>query len=591
MIAASLIALAVQLAIPVAVVVLVVRAVARRRQGEVGTGHGVRRFFQYLLLLGLLVVVLSGVTGLLDLAVGPAPRADLDATLARNLTFTVVGGGLLAVVVAWTRQLHRADPGEAVSLGWTAYLTLAALVTAVVTAVQLGLLVTGLLRDGRLDLPALASGVLWGGAWAVHWRLAGRALGEPRMLPLLALGSLIGWVAGLVGLVGVLAALLAATLPGAQPLFTGADTGLDTGTGVLAAGILVWAPHGARRLRSAPAGWLWLGYMLVLGVGASLVMTLAGTSVLVYRLGIWAVGAPGGGDVVEHLRGLPTPVAVACVGALSWWYHRRVLAAGVPGGRTEVTRVHEYLLSGLALTAAGIGIALLVVALIDAVAPAADRDAGATVEVLVAGSTLLVVGGPLWWVFWRRVVRARAMDPVAEVASPTRRVYLVLLFGVTGLVAVVVVLVAGVILVDDALRLDLGARSVRDARVPLGILLAAGAVCGYHWAVQRRDRAVVVPPPVPRVRRRVLLVGPRDEELAGRIRELTGAGIEGWVADGPDWDRAAVLEALAVTTAPQVLLLSGPQGLQVVEAGRGADPGAPDPARPRPSVAPSTDPG
>ncbi len=256
---------------------------------------------------------------------------------------------------------------------------------------------------------------------------------------------------------------------------------------------------------------------------------------------------------------------MAVVGGLSWWYHRAVLASRAAVGRTEVTRVHEYLLSGIALAAAATGVALVVVALVDVLAPA--PLVGSVVNSVLAAVTLLVVGGPLWWWFWRRVERARRADPGGEVASPTRRVYLVLLFGVAGLVAVVVVLVAAFIVLNDVIRSTVGSGTVRDLRVPLGILVAAGAVSGYHWMVQREDRALAPPPAAHPGPRLVLLVGPRDDALTAYVHRVTGARVDVWPADGPAWEPEAVTAAVARLTGPRAMLISGPDGLRVVGSG------------------------
>ncbi|HMO11485.1 MAG TPA: hypothetical protein PKB06_08300, partial [Actinotalea sp.] len=83
------------LAVPVVVVVLLARALVARRGARPGDGRGVRRFFQYLLMLGLLVVTLVGLGRLLTLAVAGRGLVDPGADLAQGLTFAVVGGGLL----------------------------------------------------------------------------------------------------------------------------------------------------------------------------------------------------------------------------------------------------------------------------------------------------------------------------------------------------------------------------------------------------------------------------------------------------------------------------------------------------------------
>ncbi len=177
----GLVSLLFTVAVPVVVVVLVARAVGGRRQTRPGEGHGVRRFFQYLLLLGLMIVTVAGVTGLLGLAVDRPTIVDTGGALARDLTFAVMGGGLFAAVVVWTRRVMRADPSEVASVAWTVYLTLAGLITAGVTAGFAGSVVAAIGRPS-VDGPAVVGLVVWGGAWAVHWRLTRRTLEGPRTL-------------------------------------------------------------------------------------------------------------------------------------------------------------------------------------------------------------------------------------------------------------------------------------------------------------------------------------------------------------------------------------------------------------------------
>ncbi len=255
-------------------------------------------------------------------------------------------------------------------------------------------------------------------------------------------------------------------------------------------------------------------------------------------------------------------LAVTITGGLGWWYHRAVLAGRATPARSEVTRIHEYLLSGISLGAASTGVALLVVALLDAAVPiGAELVSGPVLNEVMAAITLLVVGGPLWWVFWRRIQRARAVDP-AEVLAPSRRVYLVLLFGVAGVVAVIVVLVAVFLVLNDALRGSLGASTVQQSPATARDAGRDGHRLGVPLdGPARGPRDGTGPRSPASAPRRVLLVGPRDDVLAAEIHRVTGARVEGWPAEGPAWDGPAVLSALAPVDAPQVLVLSGPDGL------------------------------
>ena len=117
------------------IIVAAVVLVGRRISGKQGPGgppdiHMVRRFFQYLLLFGLLVVTASGLSGLLGRALEPGALVSGDQSeLALSVAFTVVGLPLYAALALWSRRRLAEDPREASSLGWTFYSTVAALTT------------------------------------------------------------------------------------------------------------------------------------------------------------------------------------------------------------------------------------------------------------------------------------------------------------------------------------------------------------------------------------------------------------------------------------------------------------------------------
>jgi hypothetical protein len=564
----------VSLALPIVAVVLIVRYASRQGGGRVGDGHGVRRFFQYVLLFGLLVVVSSGVSDLLgELFAAPAIVTG-GGDLARALTFVVVGIPVFGLLAAWTRRTHR-DPGEARSLGWAAYLTFAGLTAAVVGATAVYDLVAAGLADARFEGPALIRLLVWGGVWAAHRVLGDRTQPPAHGVIHLLLGSLIGLGTSIVGLVALLAAALDLLAVPRSDLIVGTASGLGYAAAVVAAGVPLWAAYWLLRLGRSRGTAVWLGYVLVVGVGVSTVMTITGASIGGYRALVWFLGDPATTDPGDYLQGTSVAIAVAVVGAISWWHHRELLAQHASAERTEVTRIYEYLLSAVALLAAAVGLALVVVAFIQAVAPPPGLIVATSyVNAVLAAVTLLVVGGPLWWAYWRRIARAAAADPTREATSPTRRAYIFVLFGVAGVVAVVVVLVAVFLVIEDAIGDGVGSGTLRDVRVPLGMLVSAGAVSGYHWLIYRADRRLTPAAPARHGPRQVLLVGPRDDALVAAVRRASGSRVEVWFAEGPPWDADAVLAALADVDREQLLFLSDTGGAQVVAAGArlGPDP-------------------
>ena len=162
------------LAVPVGLVAVLVLAIRRRGQdGSPGTGaRGVRRFFQYLLLLALMIVAAIGVADLLGRLLGAdAPGGE---TLARTLAFTLVGLPLALLIAWWTRRSMARDPEEAHAVGYAIHLTVAALIALVVAMFSLQTELAGLLR-GSFDGGALAAVLVWGallygdpiGPWAI----------------------------------------------------------------------------------------------------------------------------------------------------------------------------------------------------------------------------------------------------------------------------------------------------------------------------------------------------------------------------------------------------------------------------------------
>jgi hypothetical protein len=288
---------------------------------------------------------------------------------------------------------------------------------------------------------------------------------------------------------------------------------------------------------------------------------------VLYKLLVWLVGEPVPTQAAQYFEGTPTAGACVVVGAVSWWHHRQVLAAATPE-RTEITRVYEYLMAGIALLAAAVGMTMVVAALVESLVPTAAVEVGTSVvNSLLSGVTLLVVGGPLWWVFWSRIGRATRDDGLVELGSPTRRTYLFVLFGVGGVTAVISVLVAAFLGIQGVLQGGIDAQVVREMRIPVAILLATGAISGYHWSVYRDDRSrlpVKVPRHGPRY---VLLVGAPDDKIGAAVERITGARVDQWVrADGQarPWAVDDVVAAVNQSGADAVAVVAGPAGLETI---------------------------
>jgi len=187
-------------------------------------------------------------------------------------------------------------------------------------------------------------------------------------------------------------------------------------------------------------------------------------------------------------------VAAMAVLALLWAYHWRILRQDervVPDteGRATVRRLYVYGFSaaGLLLTATA-AIALLRWLMFQiGGGMVINRQADLIREV-----SRLVVGLPLWLIFWRIAQRRFASPDEEERASVLRKVYLYLVVFLSVLATVITLTV---VLADGLGRLmgtaQAGSGDIREA---LSILIGAGLVWAYHAYVLRRDAVLAGEP-------------------------------------------------------------------------------------------------
>jgi hypothetical protein len=551
-------------------VALAVRRMSRHEPVSAPDGHALRRFFQYLVLYGLLVVVCIGLSGLLGRLLERDVVLAVDASeLARNLAFTVVGVPVFVGVALWSRRRLAADADEARSLGWAFYVTAASLTSLLIAMTGLGQVLqwaTGLTDyNGR----GLAAFVVWGVSWGAHWWLDARITPQERSRLHHLAGSLIGLVTAATGLVEVLAGAVRALLDlGGDAVLARSGNAPLQGLVTLSVGATVWVVYWARTAARQERDALWFAYVLLAGVGGGLVTAVAGASTLAYTALVWVLGDPRTGDAGSHFENAPTEAAVAAVGLLLWWYHQALLQRTGARARTEVDRIYEYLMAGIGLLVAAAGFTTAVVALVEVGTGQERVIVGASsVNTFLAAATLLAVGVPVWWVYWRRIQAAAASAPVAELGSTVRRAYLLVLFGLGGVAAVVALLTGVFLFFEDAVDGVLGAETLRDMRFTIGVLVTSASIAAYHWAVYRADRAHGPPDLPAHGPHLVLLVGASDPQLAHEVARRTGGRVQAWSRtddDLPPLSVDGVMAALEGTTAGEVIVLADVGGVRAI---------------------------
>jgi hypothetical protein len=293
----------------------------------------------------------------------------------------------------------------------------------------------------------------------------------------------------------------------------------------------------------------------VIVVGATAATTLFGVgTVLFVLLRLVLDTAP----AAEAIAPLDRAIAAALVGGIVWVIHARVVAA-----RTDATRRGARLVvSAVALIGAASGFGVVVNALLAALTPTLAGDNVRTL--LLGGLSALVIGLPVWWVAWRP---GRAV-PVEDAASTARRVYLVAVFGASAITAIVTLLIIGFRIFEFVLDPGGAGGLIERIRGPFGLLAATAIVFAYHFAVWRRDRALVqeAAPERPRaVGRIVLVAATAPADIAERVKAATAASVVLWQAidgAGPVDDAwiARLPEALEGVSAPRAVVIAEPDG-------------------------------
>ena len=531
----------------------------------------VRHLVVYTLLFVLVSIAASGAAALLGrlFGIGSEFVAGDVAGLAQGFAFFLIGGPL-AAVLWWSVWRRLAEPAERSSLAWGLYVAAMYVVSMIISTTSLLATLSELIAGRTAGWAMTIGGALaWGFVWFWHrwmWRHAGKGPLRLAQVPAVA-GTVYGLVIGTGGTVTALAALF--------------DSAVDSLTGTTAvgkpwwvfalqalawavAGILLWQRHwiheGGKRLRSRLADVA----LVVAGVLGASVLAVTGWGTLLFI--ILRLAFDRSEPVGDLLEPLGFALAAAAVGTVVWLYHSSVAA-----GRAEATREGSRLVvCGVALAAVATGIGVVVNSLL---ALAGTTLAGTDPRTLLLGGiSALLVGGPLWWRSWQPGKPGRATAAPAEPAG--RRVYLITVFGVSAVVALVTLLVIGYRVFELLLDGTTPGSLVDRIRAPFGLLAATGLVAGYHFSVWRHERPAV-PSRTPSrslpIGHIVLVAAGDPEPWRRAAEEVTGARVTVWTragspevpvagGEGPGQEESEVARlerALVDIQAERVLVIAG----------------------------------
>ena len=529
-----------------------------------------RRIIQYALLFALVVIAASGLSGLLERLFSSA--AVLAATdvpgLASGLAFTLIGGPL--ALLLWWFLWRRIDEAERTATGWGLYLAGMYAVSLIIATTSLLGLAASLIGGPRGPWASpLANGLVWAAVWVWHrWMWKHPDKGAAHLEDIRStIGTVFGLLVGTIAAIIALSGLLDVAIRGGSLLTSAVDPwwhsvlrSLVWAVGGGAVWWWHWIHEGGRRLQTGLVD----VSMIVVGVFAAGITALGGSGVVLFvllRLAFDRTDPMG-----ELLEPLSPALAAALIGAAVWRYHRAVSVHR----SSETRRASLLVTSAVALAAAASGIGVIISSLLGAaVSPLAG---GAERTLLLGGISSLAVGGPVWWLAWKPAKQPHSADAIPH----GRRIYLIAFFGVSAVVALIALLVIAYRIFEFLLGEVSGGSAIDRIRGPLGLLVAAGLVAGYHFALWRRDRALLAAAG-PARRRTIdhvtLVAGSGAEAIAQGIAEATGgAKVTVWLraddgaaaAPGPVASAASgesagqVAKALEGITARHVLVVLGP---------------------------------
>jgi cytochrome bd-type quinol oxidase subunit 2 len=560
--------------IMIALVVAIVRKVSSRSKSLDSNAQPVRLFFQYSLVFGIFIIVTVGIAGLLGRVLDTSNIVNSDqSSLASNLAFVIVGGPLLAGLSIWLRNSLRENPSEGHGFVPTFFATLAAIISLLVFLTSIIAVIHNVMNNDPALGSSIARSIVWGTAWIIVLKISNSVIPKNDFRIQYFVGSFITALAALIGLVQVLTGIFASIL--SHPVFLGtqqtelvpADSPIVFGLGTLLIAGGLWVYYWIKNANTIKTDSLWLGYVLIAGVGATLVTAIVSLSVSLYQVLVWNLGEPSTQKIADHFAGIPQSAAVASAGLLFWWYHRSLLP--IQSIRTDIQRTYEYLMSAISLIASAIGMSIVIVAIIEALTEQNRLSGPGAINTLIGAATVIIVAGPVWWRFWSRIQRIAKTEPESEHGSPVRRTYLFLLFGVGGITAIISLITIVFQLFDGILSSNLGANTFSDMRFAIGILISTGIVAGYHWEIYRHEKDVEVS--FAATVTNVLLVGPMNPDLIHDLKAATNAKVsflQRTDADDLVWPTERVIELVAQSKDRDLLILLEATGVKVVPVNR-----------------------
>jgi len=370
--------------------------------------------------------------------------------------------------------------------------------------------------------------------------------------------SAISLVVTIVAVARVIRALMVELLPFSETILTTTGTneltrGLVTALIAVPTWYFYWFSDRTRAERSQ----LWNLYLLLVGVGGSLVATLVSASIIFYDALVWFFGDANTNAAWVHFDRVPGATGALIATVISFTYHSRILASHHESEEGEIGRIYRYLLSGIGLATSSVGTVTFVVSIVETFAQDDLLVGRSPRNSLLLAITLLVVGLPVWQILLRRTTLHINQDPEREIPAISRKVYLFTVVGISAIAVVASALTITVQIFQGLFGGDLGGGTWRETSYAISILVV-GILAGlFHLQIIRHVRSHTGPKS--KTHKFLLMIGPADKSFARDLERSTGARVE--IVESLDglatvWDRDKVERLLAENKESEIALIA-----------------------------------
>jgi len=459
-------------------------------------------------------LALAGVTnGLIQLLQGIVGGTRIEGSnddLAFGLSMLIVSAPVFFLIARYLDQqrISRHQEGKnPIGIGWSVHYVACSSVLLVGVLSSAGIVIDDMFRNGfsNRDVQAdeVAQLIGWLAVYLTYWFGMRPRFGVRGYVHLL-----VGTILGLIWIVGSIWALANGLLGQAYDSVFREPVADSTSLTVLIPpaiiGIIVWLSHwrilngNGNRIETNPnRSQSWFATVVGLAIVPAVIMLISIGTALVASVLVWFLGSTSE-SAADYFAYVPTLVVGALISFAVWAYHRSLVIAGGSPTRTESLRFHDYAVAAVGLGAVVVGIARLVNHAFEALARRqAIADTYGVGNNVIITLCLLAVGSGVWWTVWSRIERSRSADPVGEIESIWRKIYL-------GLAGALVLFGSSIlflfVFLEDVIDGDLGLRTLSSMSGPIGAIVAVVGAVWYHYGVWRSDRSIQgarTPPPPP----------------------------------------------------------------------------------------------